>query len=518
MWKFIKYSFNKAFEKNLLNLIIFFIVLSFIGVFVISTVIFILQKIGLLSENNFFTETLWQGFKLFFVTEAFFSLDNKNTFLDYFFKFNITIFGILIFSSIIGIITNSISTRIQELRTGKTKIEEEDHIVFFNFSRRLIPLLSELCNAYENEKQSFVIVSNEEPLVVMEKIKNVIKIPKNITILARKGYAWQKSLLDKINLKKAKQIIILKPDISELFKTEMDCDVEVGKSMSSIIASNQWDKNPCKILGEFHNEQRGFAHAWFSRSIWGKKVTELGNTWEIPEIISSQILKNNLLAQCTNTPDLTEIYDNLFGYEGSEIYFVDPAKPKFKDVLEKNIASIIMPIGIDHKDFLKKGTIDEIVYEKCSHLLNDSKIIVSKQKNLVLEKIKKNIKNNTSKKIFFGKNYSYQKNNKGFIYKDNLNIINLPFPNLIGEHQISNISTAIAAAKNIKKFKILDLHINKAITNIRSEGRLQIIKHGKLRNCVSKNNQIIIDGAHNPLAALKINNYLESLDSKKKYL
>jgi len=36
----------------------------------------------------------------------------------------------------------------------------------------------------------------------MEKIKSVIKIPKNITILARKGYAWQKSLLDKINLEK----------------------------------------------------------------------------------------------------------------------------------------------------------------------------------------------------------------------------------------------------------------------------------------------------------------------------
>ena len=34
---------------------------------------------------------------------------------------------------------------------------------------------------------------------------------------------------------------------------------------------------------------------------------------------------------------------------------------------------------------------------------------------------------------------------------------------LIGDHQISNISTAIAAAKNIKKFKILDLHINKLL-------------------------------------------------------
>ena len=50
------------------------------------------------------------------------------------------------------------------------------------------------------------------------------------------------------------------------------------------------------------------------------------------------------------------------------------------NVLEKNIASVIMPIGIDHKDFLKKGTIDEIVYEKCAHLLGGSKIVISEQK------------------------------------------------------------------------------------------------------------------------------------------
>ena len=46
------------------------------------------------------------------------------------------------------------------------------------------------------------------------------------------------------------------------------------------------------------------------------------------------------------------------------------------NVLEKNITSVVMPIGIDHKDFLKEGTIDEIVYEKCSHLLGGSKIVV----------------------------------------------------------------------------------------------------------------------------------------------
>ena len=186
------------------------------------------------------------------------------------------------------------------------------------------------------------------------------------------------------------------------------------------------------------------------------------------------------------------------------------------NVLKKNIASVIMPIGIDHKDFLKKGTIDEIVYEKCSHLLKNSTIIISKQKKNVLKKIKKNLNNNSSKKIFFSKNYSYTKYEKGFQYKDKIGTINLPAPNLQGEFQISNISSAIATVRNLKKFKITKSHISKAIRNIRSEGRLQSITLGKLRSYVNKKNQIIVDGAHNPLAALEIKKYLSREYSKKK--
>jgi len=188
------------------------------------------------------------------------------------------------------------------------------------------------------------------------------------------------------------------------------------------------------------------------------------------------------------------------------------------NVLEKNIASIITPIGLDHKDFLKKGTIDEIVFEKCSGLLNDSKIFISEQKNNVLEKIEKIILNNNSDKIIFGKNYNYKKNTTGFLFKDNLGEINLPFPNLTGDFQISNVSTAIATVRSLNQFKITNSHIKKSITKIRSEGRLQEITEGKLRNYVSKNNQILIDGAHNTLAASAIEKYLKNLNSGKKII
>tara|TARA_B110000438_G_scaffold294565_1_gene336149 strand:- start:38 stop:1318 length:1281 start_codon:yes stop_codon:yes gene_type:complete len=188
------------------------------------------------------------------------------------------------------------------------------------------------------------------------------------------------------------------------------------------------------------------------------------------------------------------------------------------NVFKKNIASVIMPIGVDHKDFLKKGTVDEIVYEKCSHLLNNSKIFVSKQENHVLSKIKKSISKNSSQKIYFEKDFIYKKFSKGFIYKDQIGKVNLPLPNLLGDFQIDNISTAIAVSRNLKKFFINEFHIKKAIMNIKSEGRLQNITHGRLRNYVNKDNKILIDGAHNPLAALQIKKYLKNLNNKNKII
>jgi len=188
------------------------------------------------------------------------------------------------------------------------------------------------------------------------------------------------------------------------------------------------------------------------------------------------------------------------------------------NVLKQNIASIVTPIGMDHKDFLKKGTIEEIVYEKCSHLLGESKIIVSEQKEEVLENIRENISKNSSLKFIFGQDFKYTKTNNGFIFKDKKGEINLPYPNLLGEFQISNVCSAISAVRNLDQFNIKEDHIKEAITKIRSEGRLQFIKKGKLRKYVNNNNEILIDGAHNTLAAKAIEKYLKSLNSGRKII
>ena len=187
------------------------------------------------------------------------------------------------------------------------------------------------------------------------------------------------------------------------------------------------------------------------------------------------------------------------------------------NILKKNLASIVTAIGLDHLDWLSKDekTIENIIFEKTSTLLN-SKIIVAKQSsNKVIREIENTIKNNSSKKIIFNKSYRFtQKENNFFYYEDEFGKIKLPKPNLAGDFQLENVSSAIATVRQLDNYKITEKNIKTAITKIESIARLQEIKSGNLKNLVIKN-QLFVDGSHNPLGAKALNQYLQSLNCNK---
>ena len=187
------------------------------------------------------------------------------------------------------------------------------------------------------------------------------------------------------------------------------------------------------------------------------------------------------------------------------------------NILKKNLASVITSIGIDHVDWLPKNkkNIKQIIFEKTSSLLN-SKIIISKQENITTTNmIKKSLKKNKSKKIFFNDLFSYSLNKKGFFnYKDEYGKLKLPLPKLNGDFQLSNISAAIATLRNIKDIKITKKNIKDGISKIKIKARLQEIKSGKLKS-LCKKNKLYLDGSHNPLGAKVLSDYLNTIKSNK---
>jgi len=187
------------------------------------------------------------------------------------------------------------------------------------------------------------------------------------------------------------------------------------------------------------------------------------------------------------------------------------------NILKKNLASIITPIGLDHLDWLPKNEqiIEKIIFEKTSTLLNSNIIIAKQESNEITNSILDTIKFNQSKKIIFNKNYNFTlKENNFFYFEDEFGGIKLPKPNVSGQFQLENVSTAIATARQLPGIKITNEDIKYGITKIESIARLQELKSGKLKELV-KNNQLFIDGSHNPLGAKVLNEYLQSLNYNK---
>ena len=187
------------------------------------------------------------------------------------------------------------------------------------------------------------------------------------------------------------------------------------------------------------------------------------------------------------------------------------------NILKNNLASIVTSIGLDHLDWLPENeqTVEKIIFEKTSSLLNSNIIVAKQSTNKIKENIKKTISNNRSNKFFHNENYSFtMQENDFFYYEDQFGGIKLPMPNVKGQFQLENVSTAIAVLRILKDLKIKDDHIKKGILKINCIARLQEIKSGKLKELV-KDHKLYVDGSHNPLGAKVLNEYLESLDCNK---
>ena len=185
------------------------------------------------------------------------------------------------------------------------------------------------------------------------------------------------------------------------------------------------------------------------------------------------------------------------------------------NIIKKNLATLVTSISKDHFDWLPKNeqTIEKIVFEKTSSLSN-SNIIIAKQNQNTMKYIKENISKNQSNKIFFNEDFSFTNGENGyFYYEDRFGGLKLPEPNVLGLHQLENISTAIATLRMLD-FKIKDENIKTGIQKINNIARLQEIATGNLKNLVN-DNLFLISGDHNEDGARVLNDYLQSLDCNK---
>ena len=177
---------------------------------------------------------------------------------------------------------------------------------------------------------------------------------------------------------------------------------------------------------------------------------------------------------------------------------------------------IISPISWDHINWTKPKKrnfkpLKEIVFEKTSFL--KSRVYVAKQDPKVLKLIKYNLKNNHSEKFFYGSDFKIIKKNKRYFYKDNLYYFQIK-SNLIGDYMYENMAPAIKLALDNN---IPINTIKKGLLKVDINGRLQIVRKGKLLRNLNSKDKLILDGAHNAQQSKRLVRVMNEFKFKNKY-
>jgi dihydrofolate synthase / folylpolyglutamate synthase len=181
------------------------------------------------------------------------------------------------------------------------------------------------------------------------------------------------------------------------------------------------------------------------------------------------------------------------------------------NVFDFPLAQVVVNINKQHLNFLKKKTLDEVIYQKVGFLSNFTNIYIGKQNPNTLKKIKNNLKKNKSK-IIYPNTWNLIKINNQFYYQDNKIKIKLNSKKIHSKGLLENLCHAIKIALDLKINKKI---IEKTIPKISFEGRFQFLNGGKIKNKIHKNEMIMLDGAHAETDAKNLASYLKTIKLPK---
>jgi ion channel POLLUX/CASTOR len=293
-----RYFFDNTLSKGTISIISWLALLSF-GLVLFFGIIYLVSGLNMEGEEGMgFFEALWQSLMR--------SVDPGTVAGDSGWAFRlvglfVTIGGIFILSTLIGVLSSGLDDKLQDLRKGRSAVIEEGHTLILGWSPKIIHIIEELIIANENQKKPRIVILAEKDKVEMEdEIRDNIANRKNTKIICRTGNPLNIIDLEIVNPNAAKSIIVLSPAVE-------NSDTHVIKSVLAIT------HNPKRKDGKYH----------IVAEIKDKVNLEAAHLVGKDEalFVLTPDLTARITAQTSRQAGLSIIYMQLLCYEGDEMYF-----------------------------------------------------------------------------------------------------------------------------------------------------------------------------------------------------
>ena len=183
------------------------------------------------------------------------------------------------------------------------------------------------------------------------------------------------------------------------------------------------------------------------------------------------------------------------------------------NVIDQPLLSIITPISIDHEQFLG-NTLTKIAWEKAGIIKRRCPVIVAPQPEEAMDVIEATAEPHHAQIIAQGQNWHIDTERDGLMFQDDTGVVQLPRPNLPGDHQIENAGTAVAALRHLG---FNDEVCEAAVSQAHWPARMQKLNTGPIIDS-APHAEVWLDGGHNPAAGQAIGHHLGTLCKRPTYL
>ena len=209
--------------------------------------------------------------------------------------------GILVFSTLIGVIFSGIDQKLSDLRKGRSFVVEHGHTVIYGWSPEVFPVVAELARANESRGRACIAILAEEDKVEMEdQIRARVGRTGRTRVVCRTGDPINIEDIAIVNPDRARSIVVLPPEDGE-------ADSRVIKTVLALTNNPDRSGEPYHIVSRIGRpENLGVA-----RMVGREELRLVG----VDDLIA------RITAQTCRQSGLSVVYTDLLNFGGDEVYF-----------------------------------------------------------------------------------------------------------------------------------------------------------------------------------------------------
>jgi hypothetical protein len=248
----------------------------------------------------------------------------------------ISMLGLVLFGGVIGLVSAGVERKLDELSAGNRPVVESGHILILGWNTKIFSVL-DLFEGY-HKPVNVVILANHPIAEMLAMLRLGRSLSKRIKPVVRSGSPTQLAELERVAFRHAYSIIVL-GDESHVNQNE-EPDLCTIKTLMLLAGNLPAGHARPKIVAELLQREN-------------LEVAKIASQRSISLICSSEVL-GRMIVQSSRQPGLTQVYSELFGFSGSEIYIQphpDCAGRPFGDLMfEFPEAIVIGTSTLEHRD------------------------------------------------------------------------------------------------------------------------------------------------------------------------